>query len=210
MPSLPGIFFGSFIIAFSGALMPGPLLTATIGESYRHGAKAGPLLIAGHAILEIVLVALLFIGLAPFLTNARITAIISVIGGCILFRLAFSMFRSLPILSLETEALKKGNHAKLITAGILVSLSNPYWSIWWATVGLAYILQARKRGIAGILIFFIGHIFADLLWYSIVSVSAGKSRKWLKLKMYKWIVGICAVFLTLFACVFFFNGIKTL
>ena len=42
----------SFVIAFSGAIMPGPLLTITIGESVKRGARAGPLIIVGHAILE--------------------------------------------------------------------------------------------------------------------------------------------------------------
>ena len=46
--------------------MPGPLLTATISESSQRGFITGPLMIAGHAILELVLVIALLLGLAPF------------------------------------------------------------------------------------------------------------------------------------------------
>jgi len=60
------IFASSFVIALSGALMPGPLLTATISESSQRGFVAGPLMIAGHAILELTLVIALLAGLAPF------------------------------------------------------------------------------------------------------------------------------------------------
>ena len=50
------IFMTSFVIALSGALAPGPLLAACISESTKHGFKSGPLMILGHAILEIIMV----------------------------------------------------------------------------------------------------------------------------------------------------------
>jgi hypothetical protein len=56
LTTLLTIFASSFVIALSGALMPGPLLTATISECSQRGFIAGPLLITGHAILELVLV----------------------------------------------------------------------------------------------------------------------------------------------------------
>ena len=59
------IFVSSFVIALSGAMMPGTLLTVTISESSRRGVIAGPLLILGHGILELTLVTALLLGLAP-------------------------------------------------------------------------------------------------------------------------------------------------
>ncbi len=49
--------------------MPGPLLTATISESSQRGFIAGPLLITGHAILELVLVIAFLLGLARFFSD---------------------------------------------------------------------------------------------------------------------------------------------
>ena len=63
MQSLIAIFFTSMVVALSGAMMPGPLLTITITESTRRGVASGPLLIAGHAVLELVLVIALLFGL---------------------------------------------------------------------------------------------------------------------------------------------------
>ncbi len=208
MTSLIGIFITSFIVALSGALMPGPLLTTTVGESSRYGPRAGPLLIAGHAILEFSLVVALFLGLAPLLTNKNVTAGISLAGSAILLWLAFGMFRTLRSLSMDTAGPSKQGGGRLIMSGILVSLSNPYWSIWWATIGLAYILQSRQWGFTGVAVFFTGHILADLAWYSLVSFSVGKGRRFFTDTIYRGLVGFCAFFLAVFAVWFFWGGIK--
>jgi threonine/homoserine/homoserine lactone efflux protein len=207
---LAGIGIYSFMLALSGALMPGPLLTATVGESVRHGPRAGPLLVTGHAILEFALVAALFLGLAPLLKDTRVTAGISLAGGAILLWLAFGMFRTLPSLSIAGSGSSKKGQGRLITSGILVSLSNPYWTIWWATFGLAYILQSREFGVAGVAVFFIGHILADFAWYSLISFSIGKGRRFLTNAMYRGLVGFCAAFLLGFAGWFLWGGIKEL
>ena len=56
------LFFSSFVVALSGALMPGPLLAVTLGNSPHYGWKFGPLAILGHGILELGLVSLVFLG----------------------------------------------------------------------------------------------------------------------------------------------------
>ena len=147
--TLLAIFTSSFVIALSGALMPGPLLTVTISESTRRGAIAGPMMILGHAILELTLVIALLTGMAPFLKQENVFIAIALIGGSVLFWMAISMFRNLPNLSLnfEVESEKPKN---LIFAGILLSLANPYWTIWWASIGLGYIMHSIKFGIAGV------------------------------------------------------------
>jgi len=50
------------------------------------------------------------------------------------------------------------------------SLSNPYWVIVVATIGLGYLVSSLRFGIAGVALFFLGHISADLAWYSIISM----------------------------------------
>jgi threonine/homoserine/homoserine lactone efflux protein len=210
MGSLSGVFLCSFIVALSGALMPGPLLTATIAESSRHGFRAGPLLTVGHAIPEIVLVCALFLGLAPFLTGTVTTGTISLVGAAILLWLAFGMFRSLPTLALGKRAPAGVSQGRLVVTGMLVSIANPYWSIWWATIGLAWILQAGRWGFAGVAVFFTGHIAADCAWYSLVSFTIGKGRAYFTDKLYRMVAAVCAAFLTLFAIFFIGNGVKKL
>lgn len=203
------IFTSSFVIALSGALMPGPLLTVTISESSRRGALAGPLMILGHGILELALVLALLAGLAPFLKRDEVFIVIALAGGIILLWMAISMFRSLPELRLDLKP-QEGSGQNLVLAGILFSLANPYWTIWWASIGLGYILQSVKFGILGVVSFFAGHILADLAWYAFVSFGIAKGKKYFSDTFYRRLIGGCASFLLLFSCYFFWSGIEKL
>ena len=129
------IFLTSFGIAFSGALMPGPLLSATISESIRRGPSTGPLLILGHGILELILIAALFLGLAPILVREEVFVSIALAGGGFMIFMAVGMFMGLPRLSLQNSDSSPVN-GNLIFLGAGLSIANPYWLIWWATIGL--------------------------------------------------------------------------
>jgi len=211
MSVLIPIFFSSFIIALSGALMPGPLLTVTISETSKRGFHAGPLIILGHGIIEMAVVTALLLGLAPFLKQDWAFVVISLAGGAVLLYLAVGMFRSIPKLTLSFEPDKKirsKNH--LVWTGILMSAINPYWIIWWATIGLNFIGHSRKYGYWGIAFFFSGHILADLVWYAFVSGAVSKGRHLLTDKRYRILIGVCAVFLVVFSVYFFYSGAQKL
>ena len=185
--------------------MPGPLLTVTISESSRRGFITGPLLIAGHALLELVLVVALLIGLAPFFQMPTVFVVTALTGAMILFWMAFNMFRSLPSLTISWEEDKtKGNHP--IVSGIIMSIANPYWIIWWATIGLGYILYSWQFGFWGITFFFAGHTLADLAWYTLVAAAVAGGRHFLTDRLYRSLIAVCAVFLVLFACYFIYAG----
>ncbi len=203
------IFTSSFVIALSGALMPGPLLTATISESSRRGFIAGPLMIGGHAILELVLVAALLLGLAPFFQLPVVFVVTALAGSAILVWMAFGMFRSLPTLRLSWQA-KPGRMNHPVWSGILMSISNPYWIIWWATIGLGYILYSWRFGLAGVAFFFAGHILADLAWYSFISAAVAGGRHLLTDRLYRGLIAFLAVVLVLFSGYFLYAGIGKL
>lgn len=209
LTTLLTIFVSSFIIALSGALMPGPLLTVTISESSQRGFIAGPLLIAGHAVLELLLVAALLMGLAPFFQMPVVFVVSAIAGALILFWMAFGMFRSLPFLHLSLEVNNTRRNNPMIN-GILMSIANPYWIIWWATIGLGYILYSWQFGFWGIAFFFTGHILADLGWYSIVSAAVAGGKSFLTDRLYRGLIMICAVFLVVFAGYFAYAGITKL
>ena len=216
---MSAIFFTSFFIAFSGALVPGPLLTVTIGESAKKGFWVGPKMIAGHAILEIIFLIILLSGFGPFLNNNLVIGIVGIFGTAVLIFIAFGMLSSLKTVTEESlfHNLKTGdkNNSNPVIAGIIMSVANPYWTIWWLTIGLGYISTSKEFGFIGITFFFIGHILADLLWYSLVSFLVSKfliseSRILLSIKIYKIIMLICGIALTGFSVWFGYTGIGKL
>ena len=206
--SYDAIFISSFVVALSGAMMPGPLLTTTITESLRRGYMAGPLLILGHGILELALLVLLLLGISPLFSKQWFFVSVSLSGGGILMWMAWSIVRTLPTLSLSgagEAAEAKGKN--LILKGIAVSIANPYFTIWWATIGLGYIMHSMRLGTAAIAAFFAGHILADFAWYGIVSIAMSKGRHFLNTSIYRGIMATGAEVLALFACWFIYSGL---
>jgi len=205
--TLLSIFASSFMIAFSGAMAPGPLMTVTISESTRRGAIAGPLMILGHGLLELLLAAALLSGFAAVLDRDDVFVVIALLGGTTLFWMGCSMLRGLPTLQ-PPGAAETGTGKNLVLAGIALSVCNPYWLIWWASIGLGYILHSARFGFLGVAAFFIGHILADLLWYSLLSFGVAKGRRLFSPVLYRRLIGGCAVFLLCFAGCFFYSGIE--
>ena len=198
MLELVGIFSGSFALALSGALMPGPLLTVTVSESARIGLRAGPLLITGHAVLELLLVVALILGLGPVLKDSLVMGIVALVGGGMLVWMGIDMIRSSAEASLNNaegaKESKKGPHPVFV--GLLASLANPYWTLWWATVGLGYLVMSMRYGAAGIAVFFAGHLTADYAWYVLIALGISRGKRLLKDTSYRLIIRACGLILT--------------
>jgi len=186
--------------------MPGPVLTITISESIKRGFIAGPLIILGHAILEISLLVLLVLGFADLINNPALLGIVGIAGGLVLLWISFDMLKGIRQLTLDLSSGKSARGGPVI-AGILTSLANPYWIIWWATIGLGYVIISMKLGFIGVAVFFAGHILADLLWYSTVSLLVSRGRKHISDRIYRGVIGTCAVMLIFFGVYFVYDPI---
>lgn len=207
---LYGLFITAFIVGFSGAMMPGPLLSYTIAESARRGWIVGPLMIVGHGILELGLVIGIMAGLSSFIQKPAVSSGIALVGGAFLLYLGFSMSRQaargeISLADSTAGSEVKGMHPVL--AGVLISLSNPYWSIWWATIGLGYFSIALQSGWAGMAAFFTGHISADFAWYVMIAVLVANGRRFISPKAYNYVLLGCGLFLIGMGFYFIYTGI---
>jgi threonine/homoserine/homoserine lactone efflux protein len=116
-------------------------------------------------------------------------------------------------LALDFEA--RGEPTRLarlgsVPAGALISLSNPYWFLWWATIGAGYVVVALEFGIVGLAAFYVGHILADLTWNSLLTFVASSGRKILPAAFYKWLLITFGIFLIGFSIYFLLTGIAFL
>jgi len=203
-----GTFLSAFLIGFSGAMMPGPMLGVTISGSLRKGFIAGPLVVLGHGILELLLVFAMAFGLSAFFENPTVAGLIGLIGGLFLAWMGYGMIKSglQKTVSLSKTQSERKWEKNLVFAGVLVSITNPYFIMWWATTGIESVRQAYTLGILGVLLFFVGHILSDLTWYSAVSFAMHKGKSLMSDKVYQGLIVVLGVFLLAFAVKFAVGG----
>jgi threonine/homoserine/homoserine lactone efflux protein len=199
-------------------MMPGPMLTVAISETSKRGFWVGPQMVFGHGLVELLLVACLAGGLAYSIQQPIVTGSIGVIGGLVLLWFGWGICSSIRkgevSLSIsEASAAKESSPQWLnnpFNLGILLSLTNPYWFLWWATVGVSYVVVALSLGATGLVTFFTGHILSDLIWFSFVSFIINAGRNFVSNRLYRGLLIICAACLVLLGCWFSYDGLQKL
>jgi len=210
MPTIE--IFKAFLLGLSvgltGALVPGPMLFATIEISLKKGWLAGPQVVLGHMIVEVVLYVMILLGAASLVDSGTISTIF-LIGGLSLS--VFGLFTlkdardtaSSAQISQDSPSLKLTSSPTLI--GLATSVSNPYFWIWWLTAGGALVLKEYELGIVIAVAYMLGHWTADLSWFTAVSGSFSRGKNLLSQKMHKYILYICGTFLVFFGLYFMLN-----
>lgn len=201
--------------------MPGPLLTYTIQLSYKKGFRVGPQIVFGHAVLEALLIGAVIAGLGNILAMPVTKISLWLIGGGLLGWMGYDLLwkeSRKPAISLEeTAATREESSARPgltnlhpVKAGMLISASNPYWALWWATIGLGFITKSLEYGWPGIVAFFLGHILADLGWYSLIAAAVAGGRRYLTGRAYQVILVVCGIFLLFIAAGFMMDALQTI
>ncbi len=182
------------------------------GQSVQQGFRAGPLIVLGHAILELLLIVALVLGLSRFFGNDLVFSIVGITGGTVLVYMGVTTVqqgrRSTGLIVAATGQNSRKN--ALVLSGIVVSASNPYWIIWWATIGLTYLLWSSRLGFWGLASFFTGHISSDLVWYSSIAFIVARGRKFINNSIYRWFLIICGLALIGLGIYFLVSGISYL
>jgi threonine/homoserine/homoserine lactone efflux protein len=209
--SLLAVFLFSFVVGFGAVISPGPVSAAIVSQSPQRGWFTGTLVATGHSFLELLIVLLIAFGLSAGMARPEVQTVIAILGGVLLLwmggKMALDAWRGVTHLPRDSSDAASMGRWQLVSLGMFATISNPFWYAWWVTVAPGYLSRARALGIAALLAFYIGHISADYLWDTFLSVVVGGGRRWMTDRVYKGIILISGAFLIYFGAVFLHQGI---
>jgi threonine/homoserine/homoserine lactone efflux protein len=203
----------AFVTGLSGALMPGPVLALVIGAAARHGTLAGIVAILGHAAVEIPVVLMLMFGIGAFVQRPKVLAGIGFVGGLALVVAGADMLRSAAAVAAAASWGGSPEPPGLLgvaLSGAGASLANPYFAIWWATVGAGQIATVGSRSPVAWTTFYTGHVSSDFLWYALVAYAVGRGRNLLGVTGHQALITICGLALLALGCYFICAGVRRL
>ncbi|MCK4999596.1 MAG: LysE family transporter [Anaerohalosphaera sp.] len=189
-------------------MAPGAVTAATIAHSTK-SKHAGAMIAVGHGFLEIPLIFLIMLGLDVFLQDDRVRIVIALAGGAFLVWMGAGMLADLRKSS-EEQAVEKKKAAGPIMDGFVLSITNPYFLLWWATVGLNLAIKAKNLGVTALILFPLVHWLCDLVWLEFLSLATNKGSDVLGRRGQKVILGVCAAALIVFGCMFMFDAMRSL
>lgn len=214
MAELLGISVTWWLVSLSGVMMPGPVSAMAVSEGARRGVMAGPLITAGHAIAETVMLIALLVGVNTALKQPAVVGVIGVLGGVVLVWMGWGIVQAAWQNRLNPPRAAVGSGfpgLTLVRAGLLTTVGNPYWLLWWATVGASYFVIFHKFGVLALLgLFFLGHLSLDLGWNSFLAFVVGSGRGRFPVGVYRGVLGVCGLFVMLMSVYFFYSGVNFL
>jgi len=179
------------------------MFAVTLAKSYRT-PWAGAQIALGHAVIEVPLILLIYFGFAQFFQHNITQLVLSILGGGMIIWLGLAMFRA------RTEVVQQGKDLRYnaFVAGIITSGLNPFFLLWWATVGSMLIMKFLDFGATGLIVFIIVHWLCDLVWLSLVSTIVYRTHSLWGLKFQEWLFIGCSLLLAGFGSWYLISGIR--
>ena len=191
------------IISASGVMSPGPLFAANVLYGLREGKVSGIKIAVGHTIIEFPLILLLGVGFFSIENIPEVRTLITILGVIGLFGFALLQIRTVTKQKFSLET-KPGQGP--FVAGILLSALNPFFIIWWLTIGLVLISESIQIfGIIGIVILFLFHIWMDYAWLFTIAAFSSRAKNYLSKRNFKIIIIGLSVVLIYFGIEFLFK-----
>ena len=175
------------LVSVSGVLGPGPLFLGSTLRATRIGAISGVQFAIGHTIVEAPLVFGLAFGLSAFV-NPTSVRLIGVLGGTVLLIFATIQFlQASREIQVDQKRLPDMWRMRSgVGLGVIFTALNPFFILWWLTVGSALISEAILLGaFGGVALMFVSHIWMDYAWLGGTAAVAGRGKlilgKWFRI-----------------------------
>ncbi len=204
---LLAFLFKVVLISISGVVSPGPVTTVTITMGARN-KHAGALIGLGHGLLEIPLMVLIVLGADKLLAARPFQIVVGLAGGAVLIWMAIQMFKDSGRPAPKAAVVSTGRGP--VATGFALSAGNPFFLIWWGTIGLGLAIQAKELGVLAFVLFTITHIMCDVVWLEILSQTSFRGARVLSDKAFAIVLKVCAAALAYFAAAFIWNAVRSL
>jgi threonine/homoserine/homoserine lactone efflux protein len=192
----------ALIISLSGVMAPGPLTVVVVGKGAR-SPRAGALIALGHGVVEFPLMAAIVVGLAPFFQRNAFAATVGFAGGLVLVWMGLGILRSIR----GGRSEERYREVTPFMAGVLMSAGNPYFIVWWATVGATLVLTAWQYGVWQLVVFGVLHWSLDLVWDWFLSSASYRGTKVLGERFLFWVSLVSGVVLLFFGGRFIIDAV---
>ncbi len=216
--TLPAIYLAFLLLSLTGALSPGPLTTMAITEGARCGRWAGVRLALGHGLIEIPLVFAIAYGLGVWLRQPVLRGIVGLVGAGVLLWMGYGLvmgaWRGELRMASAGEKAAMGPGGGLlrfghVSGGLMLTVTNPYWSFWWATVGAGRITEVAALSFGPLAIggLALTHWLTDLGWLGGLSFLTASGRTVIGDRVYRGVLIGCGLFLIAFGFYLVWSGI---
>ena len=191
------------ITSLSGVMMPGPMFAVTLAKSMK-SPWAGVLVSLGHAVVEVPIILLVYFGLAQFFQKDIVQLVLGVLGGGMIVWMAVGLFRARRQMAREG----KDTSYNAFVAGILMSGLNPFFLVWWVTVGTLLLMNFLDAvGSWGLPFFIVVHWLCDLVWLSLVSFTVYRTHSFWGERVQEWVFIVLSLALLYFGVWFIVKGV---
>jgi threonine/homoserine/homoserine lactone efflux protein len=147
---------------------------------------------------------LIYLGFSRFFENSLVQLVLSLAGGSMVIWLGIAMFRA------RAKVVKEGKELSYsaFTAGIITSGLNPFFLLWWATIGSLLVMRFLEFGLSGLIVFIVVHWLIDLLWLSFVSILVYRTHSLWGNKFQQWVFIAISLTLVGFGAWFLISGVR--
>jgi len=191
------------VLGLTAGISPGPLLALVISETLKYNKREGIKIALSPLVTDLPIILFSLIVLSLFSHSQIVLCIIAFLGSAFVGYLGVDCFKTRG-LSGGTAALPVNSTRK----GSLVNILNPHPYLFWITVGAPIVMKAWNHSVAAVAVYFLAFYLFLVGSKITIALAVDRSKAFLNIRAYIWIMRILGLALFVFAILFFLDGIR--
>jgi threonine/homoserine/homoserine lactone efflux protein len=193
------------LLGLTAGFSPGPLLVLVISETLRHDIKEGIKVSIAPIITDLPILLISLFVLTQLSNFKILLGCISIFGGFFILYLGYESLRTKGVeLHFEEQT------SKSLKKGVITNVLNPHPYVFYITVGAPMMVKALDKNVFSAIAFMGSFLFFLVGSKVILAIIVGKSRTFLKDRIYLWIMRMLGILLLLFSLFLFRDGFNLL